>query len=185
MTKRVWPVVVAFLVAGGCGKATDSGSEGAAPREPAEPTAVSEPSLARVSTGRLYLPTYSHIYARGGVADDLATTVSIRNVSTARSLVLESVDYYDTSGKVIERFVPGDVVVRPLETVEFFIATEDKRGGSGANVVVAWHADSPVVRPLVEAVMVRSVGTNQAYAFSTRAIEIPNDVPLPGGAGGS
>jgi len=132
-----------------------------------------------VSEGRLYLPLYSHIYTRDGSADDLAITISVRNVSTERALVLESVLYYDTSGKLIENFLKTEAELKPLETVEFFVPTDDRRGGSGANAIAAWHADAPVLRPLVEAVMVRAVGANQAYAFSTRALEIPYDAPMP------
>lgn len=150
-----------------------------AQRQPAEPKPLDAPRVERVSEGRLYLPIYSHIYARGGAPDDLAITISVRNVSTERVFVLESVQYYDTSGKLLENFLEAQAEIKPLETVEFFIPTDDQRGGSGANVIVAWHAESPVLKPLVEAVMVRAVGANQAYAFSTRAIEIPADAPMP------
>lgn len=162
-------------------------TEELAPRSPTPPKVEDGGALPpertgsreRKSSGRVYVPTYSHIYGREGGPEDLAVTLSVRNVSTEQQLVLESVRYYDTSGKFLEDYLESPAVLQPLETVEFFIPTQDRRGGSGANVVASWHADSPVVRPLIEAVMVRSVGTNQAYAFSTRGIEIPAGTPLP------
>jgi hypothetical protein len=122
---------------------------------------------------------YSHIYVEEGGPADLAATLSIRNVSTERSLLLTSVRYYDTSGVLIEDYLDKEVALGPLETVEYFVHEADQRGGSGANFIVDWHAESPLVRPLVEAVMVRDRAGNQAYAFSTRGIEIPETSALP------
>lgn len=155
-------------------------AEDVAARQPAAPRVAADGGpRARVTSGRLYLPTYSHIYVREGVAEDLAVTLSIRNVSVDRTLVLESVRYYDTGGKLLEELMAAPAVLQPLETVEFFISTNDQRGGSGANAIVGWHADSPIVPPLVEAVMVRSISANQAYSFTTRGIELPTDQALP------
>jgi hypothetical protein len=145
-----------------------------APRRPASPnpSAPVEPR-ARVGSGRVYVPIYSHIYVEDGIAEDLAITVSVHNVSTDGSLILESVRYYDTGGKSLEEFVESDAVLRPLETVEFFVPRGDRRGGSGGNVIVTWQSDSPVEKPLVEAIAVRrTANTSQSYAFSTRGVEI-------------
>jgi hypothetical protein len=133
----------------------------------------------RALSGRIYVPTYSHIYVDEGEAEDLAVTLSIRNVSTERSLVLNVVAYYDTSGKLIEDYLDADVVLGPLETVEYFVRVTDRRGGSGSNFIVSWRGDSPLVKPLTEAVMVRTRTGNQAYAFATRGIEIPDSAALP------
>jgi len=132
----------------------------------------------RVKSGRFYVPIYSHIYTDEGVADDLAVTISIRNVSTQRGLLLASVRYYDTAGKLIEEFLESEAVLGPLGTVEYFVRTRDRRGGSGANFIVDWHSDAPVLPPLTEAVMVRMGGT-QAYAFTARGVEIAEDTALP------
>ena len=129
--------------------------------------------------GRIYVPIYSHIYVEEGAPTDLAATLSIRNVSTERTLLLTAVRYYDTSGALIEDYLDKEVALGPLETVEYFVREDDRRGGSGANFIVDWHAESPLVRPLVEAVMVRDRAGNQAYAFSTRGIEIPETSALP------
>jgi len=156
-----------------------------ASRTPAQPpvtrTEVTPSEAPLRASGRIYLPTYSHIYSRGGGAEDLATTISIRNVSTHQGVELDKVSYYDTEGHLIEDFLDQRVRVAPLGTVEFFIPALDQRGGSGANVVVSWHAESPVARPLVEAVMLRSSGSH-AYAFSSRGVDIRSDTRLPGDA---
>jgi len=163
--------------------ACDEPSEGAdaapAPRSPSRPDPSPVPPGERVESGRIYVPMYSHVYTRSGETQDLAVTVSIHNVSVERSLVLESVRYYDTRGKLLEEFVDEASMLEPLETVEFFVPTDDARGGSGANVVVTWGADAPMVAPLVEAVMVQWGQTNRAFAFTTRGLEVSREGTLP------
>lgn len=168
----------------GLGSCSETEPTNEAPRVPTKPVIVEkqesseQTTRTRVKAGRFYVPTYSHIYTDEGVADDLAITLSIRNVSTQRSLSLSSVRYYDTAGKLIEEFLDLEAVLAPLGTVEYFVRTRDRRGGSGANFIVDWHADAPVLPPLTEAVMVRLSGT-QAYAFTTRGVEIAVDTALP------
>lgn len=145
----------------------------AAPRSPARPNTNAPRPAQLGASGYLYLPIYSHIYVQNGIAEDLAVTVSVRNMSMHDPLVVESVRYYDTRGKSLGDFLEAEAIVGPLETIEFFVPTDDQRGGSGANVVVAWHAESEVVEPLVEAVMVHSYNANKAHSFTTRALEVP------------
>ena len=49
-------------------------------------------------------------------------------------------------------------------TVEMFVASEDIRGGTGANFVVERAAQGPISEPLVETVMLGAVGTT-SYSF--------------------
>ena len=182
---------LAFALALACGSTAPE--EEVASRRPTPPTAVRkgetgtavgergapQEAYTRARSGRIYVPIYSHIYVDEGEAEDLAVTISIRNVSTERSLVLNMVAYYDTSGKLIEDYLDTDVVTGPLETIEYFVRVTDRRGGSGANFIVSWRADSALVKPLTEAVMVRTRTGNQAYAFTARGIEIPESAVLP------
>jgi hypothetical protein len=67
------------------------------------------------------------------------------------------------------------VALKPLGTIEMFVANEDLRGGTGANFVVDWAADGPMSEPVVEAVMIGVLGTT-SYSFvsqgrNTRLIE--------------
>lgn len=154
--------------------------ENVAPRAPSQPSGTSPVGTGqRASDGRLYVPIYSHIYTSGGMATDLAITLSIRNVSPDHELLLSSVRYYDTAGKILDDHVVGEVTVAPLETVEYFVPTKDRRGGSGANFIVSWHAAVPLVPPLIEAVMVREHAGTGSFAFTTRGVEIPHASSLP------
>lgn len=111
-----------------------------------------------VSLGQmLYLPIYSHIYhgdldKQGKPTQTLLSAhVSIRNTNTLESLKILYARYYDTDGKQLKEFIPKPLIIPPLGTHELFVQRSDVSGGSGANFLIGWSADSSVNPPLVEA----------------------------------
>jgi len=113
----------------------------------------------------VYVPVYSSILGGAGLARlDLAVTLSIRNTSETMPLVIERIDYFDTAGAMVERYLQAPVAIRPLGTIEIFIAIEDVRGGSGPNFIVRWAATGPVAEPVIESVMTGASGT-RGFAF--------------------
>lgn len=121
--------------------------------------------LRQVATGRtVYVPVYSHIYAGGGREHLLEATLSIRNTDLEQSIVVDSIRYYDNDGQMLEEYLENPVVLGPMASTDFLVEYRDEAGGTGANFLVDWAAESAVTEPLIEAVMVR-VGGNQAFAF--------------------
>jgi len=128
------------------------------------------PSLSKGQT--LYVPVYSHIYWGAKVRPfNLACTLSVRNTDTAATITVTSVDYYDTEGRKIRAFLDRPLKLGPLATREFYIGEEDTVGGSGANFLVRWSAETPANAPLVECVMI-GVRSGQGVSFTSRAREI-------------
>ncbi len=127
---------------------------------------VAPPDPASLSTkGSVYVPAYSSLRIGGGRAKmDFAVTLSIQNASEDKPLVIERIDYFDTSGGLVERYLAKPVAVRPLGTIEIFVAKEDTRGGTGANFVVGWAAAGAIAEPVIETVMISSQG-NFSYSF--------------------
>ena len=117
----------------------------------------------------LYVPVYSHIYS--GDREQpfyLAVTLSIRNTDTVKPLTIESVDYYDSAGKLLRRYLDRPVPLGPLASTRYVIGERDKAGGSGANFIVTWSADTPITAPVVESVMI-GTQTQQGISFTSRA----------------
>ncbi|UCB54160.1 MAG: DUF3124 domain-containing protein [Thiotrichales bacterium] len=106
----------------------------------------------------IYVPVYSHIYAMGGTPVLLETTLSVRNTDPEKAVVITSIAYFDTKGKRIDEYLDGALMLAPLESAEVLVKKRDKRGGTGANFLVKWNAESPVHLPMVQAVMVGSEG---------------------------
>jgi hypothetical protein len=117
----------------------------------------------------VYVPAYPAIRIMSGRSRiDLATTLSIHNVSQDKPLLLEGIDYHNTEGELIQSYLEEPVALRPRGTIEMFVADEDRRGGTGANFVVDWAADGPISEPVIEAVMIGTQG-NATYSFLTPA----------------
>lgn len=119
----------------------------------------------------VYVPVYSHIYYRGGAAYPLEATLSIRNVDMSNPIYVESVEYYDTNGKLSKRQVDQLIKLDPLQTLELLIEGRDSTGGSGANFLVRWGTIDATNKPLIETVMVGTAGT-QGISFGRSGIEI-------------
>jgi hypothetical protein len=115
--------------------------------------------------GTVYVPAYSAIrVASGRTRINLATTLSVHNTSRKRSLLLERVDYHNTEGELVQAHLERPVALRPLGTIEIFVANDNLDGGTGANFIVDWAADAPISEPVVEAVMIGIHGTT-GYSF--------------------
>ena len=119
----------------------------------------------------IYVPVYSHVYYQGGAAYLLETTLSIRNVDPDEAVYLKSVKYFDTTGKMIKAHLDQTIRLGPLQTIEFLVERRDSSGGSGANFLVEWLGTRETDKPLVEAVMVGTSGT-QGISFGRVGIEV-------------
>lgn len=112
-----------------------------------------------LSTGQsLYLPIYSHLYhgdvhpKTGKPSETLVSThVSIRNTDPKTGFRITSARYYNTDGKLLREYLPQPQNVPPLGTYELYVPRSDSSGGSGANFIIEWSADSRINPPLVEA----------------------------------
>ncbi|WP_372482699.1 DUF3124 domain-containing protein [Bradyrhizobium ivorense] len=126
------------------------------------------PSENLAASGAFYVPVYSSVtMSQGKLRADFSATLSVHNASETKPLVLKRIAYFDTSGKMVESYLKSPVALKPFATIEIFIATADTRGGTGANFVVDWAAAGEIAEPVVEALMVGSVGPGH-YAFITQ-----------------
>lgn len=140
-----------------------------------EPPNLQDYAAAGVDVDRLadarsvYVPVYSHVYYQGGAPCLLETTLSIRNIDPDSPVFIDSVEYFDTSGKLVKTYLDELIRLQPLQTIEFLVERRDSSGGSGANFLVQWRGDPMVNPPLIEAVM---VGTTGAQGISIERVGI-------------
>lgn len=126
----------------------------------------------------VYVPAYSHVYHGDGDPYLLTVTLSVRNTSTTNEIVVKSVRYYDTKGREVKSFLEKPVRLPALGTTEVVINRDDSSGGSGANFLVQWYADTPVTEPIIEAVMI-DTKLQQGISFVRRGSVISEFTPLP------
>jgi hypothetical protein len=132
------------------------------------------PAAALTGKGAFYVPVFSSVRVGAGrTRVDLAVTLSIHNASESEALVLDRIDYFNTFGALVQRYVGQPVALKPFATVEVFIPVEDIRGGTGANFVVGWAATGPIAEPVIEAVMIGNIGTaGFSFAIPGRPIAV-------------
>ncbi len=126
-----------------------------------------------LSVGQLlYVPVYSHIYTGDKERPfNLAVTLSIRNTDPLSAMRLTAVDYYDTEGRLVRRYLEKPVELRPLASTRYVVAEKDVKGGSGANFLVRWEAAAAMNVPVVESVMI-GAQSGQGISFTSQAREI-------------
>lgn len=130
-----------------------------------------------VNKGTVYVPAFSSLRVSAGrTRVDFAVTLSIHNASESDPLVLHRIDYYDTSGTLVQHYITQPIALKPFGTVEVFIPAEDIRGGTGANFIVGWAASGSIAEPVVETVMLGNIGT-AGFSFTSvgRAIRVVKD----------
>ena len=126
-----------------------------------------------LSKGRLvYVPAYSHIYSGNRERPFLlAVTLSIRNIDPKHPIQITTVDYYETQGRLIKKYLGSPATLAPLESIRYVIPEKDKTGGSGANFLVKWESDGFVNPPIIESIMI-GTQSQQGVSFTSRGQEI-------------
>ncbi|MHC5729891.1 MAG: DUF3124 domain-containing protein, partial [Nostoc sp.] len=91
----------------------------------------------------IYVPAYSHIYHYNRQEIfNLAVTLSIRNTDLVNPIIISSVRYYDSAGKLVKQYLERPIQLDALASTDFFINRHDTSGGLGANFIVEWVAQT-------------------------------------------
>ena len=132
-----------------------------------------KPSLSRGQT--LYVPVYSHIYSGDKEQQlNLAATLSIRNIDPNHQITITKIDYYDSSGKLLKKYVEKPVSLNPIASTRYVVKESDKTGGSGANFIVQWKSKRNVNPPIIESVMI-GAQRQQGISFTSRGRVIKDE----------
>jgi len=112
----------------------------------------------------VYVPVYSSVYFKDSTSlYNLTATLNIRNVDISGELYLKEIDYHNSKGELVKKFIHKILRVKPLETFDLVIAENDISGGTGASFIVKWFSKSSIQSPVVEAVM---ISTRQGVGLS-------------------
>jgi hypothetical protein len=125
-----------------------------------------EPGLSRGQT--VYVPAYSHVY-HGDKEHPfyVAATLGIRNTDPSHSITVHDVNYYDSKGKMLKKWLDKPVQIGPQSSEEYTVKESDKSGGFGAHFIIRWKSGHEVSPPLMESVIIGTSG-QQGISFSTR-----------------
>ncbi len=135
-------------------------------------SAAAEPAKSIGQT--LYVPVYSHIYSGDRERPlYLAATLSIRNTDPTHTIRLVRVDYFNSAGERVRRYLDKPLEMPPLASVRYIVGESDKVGGSGANFIVQWKSVTPVSPLIAEGIMI-STASQLGVSFTSRGQIIPD-----------
>jgi hypothetical protein len=135
------------------------------PPVPTATSATQERAAPAVSGQTIYVPAYSHIYYHDRQSIiNLTVTLSVRNADPAHAIWVDSIHYYDATGRLVRTDLAAPLQLAPLATHEVVIEEDDTSGGAGASFLVKWSSDTQTVAPVVEAVMISAAST-QGISF--------------------
>ncbi|GAP93498.1 DUF3124 domain-containing protein [Leptolyngbya sp. NIES-2104] len=162
MKRSVWLCLFAIVGLSACEKAQAPTAQ--LPPSPQLKTVTVD--NAKIVEGQtVYVPIYSHIYmVEAGRRMDLTATLSVRNTDLAQSIAITAVNYHDTNGKLVRKYLDKPIELGALAATDFVIAEADRSGGAGASFIVEWVAQKDVSNPAIEAVMINT-GGNQGISF--------------------
>jgi hypothetical protein len=122
------------------------------------------------SVEQYYVPVYSSIYGHTGKDEFLlSATLSIRNIGFTDSLYISKIDYYNSEGRILKRYLDSTVLLKPMASMEFVVASDEKEGGAGANFVVECLGNSTLNEPFIQTVMTTG---DLRIGFTGEAIKI-------------
>lgn len=115
----------------------------------------------------VYVPVYSHIPAAPKTILSLHALLSVRNTSSTEKLIITSIEYFDTNGKLVKTYLKNAIQLNPMATYEVEISSLEVEGGTGANFIVKWNAEKSISSPIIESLMYGSSGM-LSYSFISR-----------------
>ena len=125
----------------------------------------------------VYVPIYSHIYSGDREHPFLLTAIlSIRNTDSNHSIMILTVDYFDSEGKLLRKYLETPVSLEPMASKRYVVGESDRGGGSGAKFIVNWQSSAKVNPPIIEGIM---IGTKmqQGISFVSRGQPINKSEP--------
>jgi hypothetical protein len=128
-----------------------------------------------LSTGStIYVPVYKSFYQIYGSSRDayhLTSTVCLHNTDPKQAITVLSIEYYDSSGKLLNKVINEPLTVKPWNSKEITIPPSTNPEDFGANLIVRWKSAQPANPPLVEVLMTGQF-LNRGVSFLTRGVEV-------------
>ncbi len=128
--------------------------------------AVGEVKLVKGQT--IYVPV-STSYVRGDFSFELKASVFIRNTDPNQAIEIVKIDFYNTSGKLVEKYLQQPLKLNPAAATCIHVKNPlSGVEGTAPHFVIQWQAETKVVEPVIEGWVIGAAG-NRGYSFTTQA----------------
>lgn len=129
-------------------------------------TGVAAGEVKLVKGQTLYIPC-STSYVAGDFSFNINTTIFIRNTDPHHSIDVVRIDFYNTSGKLVEKYLQRPLKLNP--SAGTYVRVKNPVSGDEgavAHFIVQWQAETKVVEPILRGLMLGSAGT-RGYTFES------------------
>jgi hypothetical protein len=134
--------------------------------------AAAEVKLVKGQT--IYIPCPTS-YMAGTYSFFARATVFIHNADPTNAINITRIDFYNSSGKLMGKYLPQPLKLNPLAATRIPVkeALEDEEGAA-AHFIIQWQAENKVVEPLINGLFIGSSGT-RGYSWTSHPRIIQED----------
>ena len=123
--------------------------------------------------GQTYYVPCSTSYISGGYSFNIKATILIHNTDPNNSINLVRIDFYNSSGKLVEKYLQQplklDALAATRISVKEPLAGEE---GMAAHFIIQWQSEAKVVEPLIEGLFIGTSGTHgYSWTLQPRIIQ--------------
>jgi hypothetical protein len=118
----------------------------------------------------VYIPSYSNVISGPPIymVVPLRANLLIHNTDPSLPITIARIDEYDTEGKKVSSYLKAPVTLNPLGAMRVVVKESKKEAeGLGANFIIQWQAEKRVNEPIIECLIIGSLGA-QGFSFVTQ-----------------
>jgi hypothetical protein len=130
-------------------------------------TAAADVKLVKGQT--VYIPSYANVISGPPIymTVPLRANLVIHNTDPAQAITVVRIDEYNTEGQKVGSYLTAPVSLNPLGAMRVVVKESKKEAeGLGANFIIQWQADKKVNEPIIECLIIGSLGA-QGFSFIT------------------
>jgi len=115
----------------------------------------------------LYIPSPTSFMA-GTHSFNVRATIFLHNTDPTNSIQITSVDFYNSAGKLVEKYLSQPLTLAPLAATRINVKEPlEGEEGMAAHFIIQWQSEARVVEPLISG-LVTGVSGTRGYSFTTQ-----------------
>jgi hypothetical protein len=118
----------------------------------------------------VYIPSYANVISGPPIymTVPLRANLVIHNTDPDQPITIARIDEYDTEGKKVSSYLTAPVVLNPMGAMRVVVKESKKEAeGLGANFIIQWQAEKKVTEPIIECLIIGSLGA-QGFSFTSQ-----------------
>jgi hypothetical protein len=118
----------------------------------------------------VYIPSYSNVISGPPIymMVPLRANLVIHNTDPSQAITIVRIDEYNTEGQKVSSYLTAPVTLNPLGAMRVVVKESKKEAeGLGANFIIQWQAEKKVNEPIIECLIIGSLGA-QGFSFATQ-----------------